>query len=303
MKKIIALLIIGIFILSVWFLVDFRKDKVVSLGENTGDIFHDVTGLEKQSSSEVSTLQPEDIIAKVESELGKKWTLWRDDENSLPLKDGELRVSVGEGSPIYKVEGANFYVSYKGGVTLQVTTFVEDKLDSPVPTTADTQLRLEIADIYNGLGFVKSETIGSKEDGFSTDIYVSQGLICSIESPNSGIGTNTASCGLLEEYKKEVERIKPFAEIIPNVDESKLLTNLAISDSSVSGYQSASLSINSITGGGHVELLYRKIPDSWVYFTGTQAVLPCSMYDTLDLRSAFQGNPCEDDNYQMKTVQ
>lgn len=175
--------------------------------------------------------------------------------------------------------------------------------DYKYPKTNDSILRKEIAGIYKDFGLSKTETIGDKENSNDKEIYIGNGVICSIETETATTSSNTASCGLIDKYKEEAERIKSLATIIPNVSSSTIFGNLKITNSAVSGYQKASINMGDINGGGSVALLYKKDSGSWMYFTNVQEPPLCSAYNTTDLKNAFKGDGCYGINDQMSTVQ
>ena len=76
--------------------------------------------------------------------------------------------------------------------------------------------------------------------------------------------------------------------------------NNNIKDSQYTPYQTLRISV-----GGAAGLFYRTSPEAkWQFFTGTQAVLDCSDYNTEDLKKAYLGEPCYNYNTQTdSTVQ
>lgn len=248
-------------------------------------------------------VQPQDIIEKIKSNWESKYTLLNIDENNHP-EINELSIRLYEGGPVYKVDGFNFYADYDGGVSLDVMPHDPNPTDYGVPKTADTVLRKEIASIYKDFGLLKTETRGDKNNSTDTDIYTGKGLICTIQTPTSGTSANNAQCGLIDAYKEMAEKIKPLADVIPNMNASStVFSNLKITNSSVNGYQNASVGVGNINGGGGVALLYKKDSSSWMYFTTTQEMLPCSGYNTIDIRNAFKGESCYGASGQTAMVQ
>lgn len=247
-------------------------------------------------------VQPQDIIEKIKSNWDSKYTLLNIDENNHP-KINELNIRLYESGPVHKVDGFNFYTDCNGGSSLYVIPHNPNPTDYNIPKTADTVLRKEIASIYKDFGLLKTETRGDKNNGTDTDIYTGKGLICTIQTPTSGTSANNAQCGRIDAYKEMAEKIKPLSDVIPNVNASTILSNLKITNSSVSGYQNASVGIGNINGGGAVALLYKKDSSSWMYFTTVQEMLPCSAYNTIDIKNAFKGESCYEANGQTATVQ
>jgi hypothetical protein len=49
-------------------------------------------------------------------------------------------------------------------------------------------------------------------------------------------------------------------------------------------------------GWGAMMLFYRKTGGNWRFFSGTQTTIECSEYNNDDVRAAFRGTPCYDDD-------
>jgi hypothetical protein len=102
------------------------------------------------------------------------------------------------------------------------------------------------------------------------------------------------SCADYSWYQSKAEQLLPFAEAYKTQDgswPSSIFTvdyAVHIKDSPASPYQTTVL-----TGDNFAMLFYRTSPEStWQYFTGTQSPLSCDRYNTVDLKKAFQGEPC-----------
>lgn len=250
-----------------------------------------------------ATLQPEDVTAKIIGNFSARYKLLNIDENNQP-ENGEVSIRLGKGSPAYKVEGFNYYVSYDGGSTLVVMPYNPNPTDYHFPKAADKALRTEMASVYTDFGLVKKESRGGSSDGPpSEDVYMGRGLICTVNPPTSPTSLNWASCGLVNAYKEAATRLQPFANVLPDFGQATILAGLKISDSQVSGYQKATLSQGFIGDGGSVAHFYKKNTGAWVYFRSTQSTGNCSDYNTPDLRNAFKGDACYDNNNQSTTVQ
>ncbi len=248
-------------------------------------------------NNKTERLQPEDVTNKVKDTFASQYTLLDLDKNNEP-KENEMSVRLSKGAPPYKTKGFTFYSDYDGGSILELMPHNPDPTNYNYPKAGDTAIRTEIADIYKEFGLDKTGTFGAK------DVYTDKNLICTIETPSDASSSSTASCGRIDDYKGGAEKIKPFADVLPNVSESTILGGLEISNSRVSGYQTAKLGESRIEeDDGSDALFYKKEPGKWVYFTNTQAILSCSDYNTADLRSAYKGHPCLDKNYQNSTVQ
>lgn len=248
----------------------------------------DRDGSEKK---EISELQPEQVTQKIKDTFATKYTLLDVNKNNSP-KEGEMGIGVDKGSPVYKAEGFDFYTDYNGGSRI---TALPGPSSDMLPRPVDVANRTDIAKVYTDFGLSLKETRGVIENGSGVDVYVNESLICTVTSPSSSTTSSSAECGLIKNYKQAAINTKPFADIIPNKDNSRVLFGLTIKDSQASGYQKASVNVTNIQGQGGVSaLFYRHTSGNWVYFVNSQQGLPCSLYNTEDLKNAFKGDECYD---------
>lgn len=236
-----------------------------------------------------AALTPDGIIEKVKAAFAADYKLVDAEKNSQPKK-GELSIRQAKTPPVYQPDGFDFYTDYDGGAT--ITALSQDT--GSLPSDTDTSLRKKVVKIYEAAGLSNTETRGSQEAGTEQHIYIGTDLLCSIEAPATAAAGVTASCGNLSSYKAAADKIKPIADALPDPIGS-VLTQLRIEDGS-DGYQRASVSQSDPSGiGGAVAVFYRKGNDGWKYFRHTQNALPCVVFSTNELKSAFKGAACYDD--------
>lgn len=241
-----------------------------------------------------SVLQPEDVTKKIKDTYGADYTLLNIDENNQP-KEGEMSIRLEKGAPAYKAAGYDFYTTYDSGSTLYLMP--HDVIDGDLPSAQSVAIRKKIVDIYTEFGLEKTTSHGKAEDSTLVNVYEGKGLICTIEDTDSGTSSNTASCGRLDAYPAAAALAKPFVDALPDdrKDTSLFLGTPAVTTSSVTGYQHASAGESSVEGvGGGIALFWKKDGGEWTFFTGTQNLLPCTSFNTVDLKNAFKGEACYD---------
>jgi prepilin-type N-terminal cleavage/methylation domain-containing protein len=281
----IVIVVIGLIGAVGWFVLNRQKSTQVKQNNSS-------QSSKPAQKNDVAALQPDDITAKIKSTYESRYKPLNIDENNQP-KQGEMSIRLAKNAPPYKVEGYNFYVYHDGGSSIDLMLGPVNWANDTLPRKADTTIRTEVANTFKEFGLEKTGTYGSKDYSSEADVYTGKGLICAIETPTSATSSTGASCGRIDAYKEIAAKTKPIASAIPNVEQSTVLGNLKITDSTVSGYQRASVGQGSIdSGGGSIALLYKKNNDPWVYFKNVQQSLPCSAYNTTDLRNAFKGEAC-----------
>lgn len=288
----IVMIIIGVIGTVAWSVLNRQKnaqDKQINSSQAT----------KLAKAQNVAVLQPEDVTDKIKSGYESQYKL----VNNQP-KQGEMIIRLSKHAPVYKAEGYNFYTDYDGGSSIDLMVGPVNWASDTVPREADTTIRTEVANIFKGFGLTKTGANGRVGDGTATDVYTGKGLICTIEVPTSPTSSTEASCGRIDAYKETAAKTQPIASVLPDAGQSTVLVNLKIADSTVSGYQRASVGRGSIDrGGSSVALLYKKNNDPWVYFKNVQQALACSEYNTIDIRNAFKGEACYGANDVSSTVQ
>lgn len=204
-------------------------------------------------------------------------------------------------SPSYKVSGADYYV------TTARTYSVTANSPKPDGTTADQAFAKAIIDQVSAVlasnHLNKADTLT-----FGTE-YQSNSTICLVSAPDTI--PVSVSCADKVDYKSASDAIKPFAMAYEasadynsaNDRLSSVFSTPVIKDSSVSGYQNASLSISSRQGvGGAVLLFYQNGKSGWQFFVATQNILSCNQYHSADEQAAFADEKCIDGNQKETTV-
>lgn len=249
------------------------------------------SSLPSKTNESAQELQPSEVTKKIKDTLAEKYTLLDLDQNNQP-KEGELSVRTGNDSPVWKVDGYNFYVDYEGGSSIDAVS--SDSISTELPSAESKVIRSITAQTYKEYGLVKSGTHGGDEFS-ATEVYTGKGLVCTMESIGSQTSSNQAACGVIAEYKDAAKRAKPLFDVLPNKSSDTALVNIEIKASLVAGYQKAQAGVGSINGfGGFAGFFYKKDGGSWAYFAGTQEIIDCTKYNTDDTRNAFMGDACYD---------
>lgn len=278
-EVLLAVFVIGVLITAAWLFLGQRK------------------------KAEQVIVQPITIIENVKSSLATKYKLvdW-DDGKSAPSQDGEIVYQLSNSSPAYKPDGYNFYVqdysSGSKGIRLISKAY---NPNITTPYAENIAIRQEVIKILesNSLEKIDVYTGGddSAEPSYKLGVYRGKGLICTIQEPTSSpIAESAIYCGQLSALTEIAAQVQPIAKALPNSEGAIIMST--IKNSEISGYQYAEASVSGFGGGGSMHYLYREGEKEWVYWRGSQEMLPCKSYDTEILKLAFKGIICKDENFQ-----
>ena len=187
----------------------------------------------------------------------------------------------GNGSKLIGIAGSNVFTDADRayGITISSVSYEDESEVSAVINSVLTS---------NGYTFVKEKIL----PGTSENIYynATDGIYCTTHPTV----VNCNSEDWADEADKEL--VVALSKAIPGEDTINASVD-NIKNSPIAPYQKITAGITDAAG-----LFYRVSPDSdWVFFKGTQAVLPCSDY-TGDAAKAFAGEQCEGVNG-LSTVQ
>lgn len=196
-----------------------------------------------------------------------------------------------DASPEYKPAGIEFYLSDNIGSSLLIDTTGNDTLSKQIIST--------IAD------YLTSQSLTGKTVS-AWDEYQNDAVICttSVKTDKDFSEPLFLSCANKSAYDAPAASLQPFVNALRTSsaapvefrsDTVALAGPVVIKDSRTSGYQTASVGVNSypLPAGGSEGMFYRKSGD-WQFFAATQGELPCSAYNTDDLKNAYAGEPCGD---------
>lgn len=111
----------------------------------------------------------------------------------------------------------------------------------------------------------------------------------------------SVSCTDIANMDNIVNKYKPFVQVVSQGLPDKYgtqLSGLQIADAKISGYQTAKASVSGPTAraGGGVGLFYKAPNQDWKLFKIVQSVLSCSDYNTDDLKNAYAGVTCYEED-------
>ena len=232
----------------------------------------EIVGKVKQKMSEY-------LIIEMQSNDGQTYT--------VPLS---FYKEYDETFPTIKPEGSAVYVRTNRSYGFRIDVLSSQKFFEAELSKILEERKFEqpIADLFAENGFEKV-SVGPDYNFFNSQT----GVVC------TGVSETFACSSTKWVNQDDIKLYNQLATAFEKATDGSLAQtvydNAVIENSNVEPYQRLSVSAHGLGGGGHVDLYYRTSPESeWQYFTGTQAVLPCSDYNTEDLRKAFAGDPCDE---------
>jgi hypothetical protein len=193
-------------------------------------------------------------------------------------------------SPAYLVEGYDYRFNGNFGYA---TSFI-------IPNSStDFDVDLTFADTATDIArtLIKDEGLSLKNTTGYEEEYQSDTLIC-------GVSINSVPayirCANIWNYEMEVASVKAFADAYftanPDTTDKSLVVfgSPSVEDSVNSGYKTATVSIGGYDTVGGAAGLFYSVNDKWNYFVSAQSLPVCSAYDTEDLRLAYEGELCFD---------
>ena len=288
LEIIIIVVVVGIIITLAWVLF-FKKQGAPNQPETKPEV------------TQQSQLKPQDVTKRIKESLAETYTLVDFEKNNQP-KDKELSVRTEEASPPYKVDGYDYHVTYDGGSALTIISqTASPTIETTAPLKKDAEVRRKVEKVYHDLGL---ESIESQPDvsGGLRNIFIGNGLICTIDAQSSISNNSVSICGTLSEYPAVAAAMKPFSEVLEHTDSETVLSG-TVKSSKSGDYQIATISVGNIReAGGSVAVLWKQGVGNWTLFRYTQNIIPCSAFNTTSLRNAFEGEQCSDEQGQESFV-
>ena len=198
---------------------------------------------------------------------------------------------------IYKPEGTNSYMQMRFGLSAKVYS------DDEMATVSELGAKLE-DDGFTSIGTIPH--LGSAGPVINGYLNSDKNIMCEVYGDGTFVtqdvwrGYAFLGCAKTDWHwmtDAEKELVDKLETAYFNKTGKYPMTlyglESKVKDSQISPYQTLQVAI----GGGYA-LFYRVSPDAdWQYFAGGQAPLNCSDYDTEDLRKAFAGDVCYEDQY------
>lgn len=200
--------------------------------------------------------------------------------------------------PAYKPSSYEFYV-------YPATTYAVDRTGSK--SVVEDSLA-SIRDLLNEKGYTED----IKQAGDDTSMFIAYAtgdeVLCYVydmkpasPSPTDIRFQTGVSCADKTSYTETAKELKPYVDVYAEKSEedvsNSLFNSLKTEKSSVSGYARATLGVsgaNFDSVGGFAALFYQTPDKEWHFFIGTQNIVPCSDYNSIDLKKAYLGESCYD---------
>lgn len=286
--SILAVLLIAGAIVAAMLLLN-KKDTAVTPTSTNTPIASTVMTL--SASSLVTKLKPSLTGASVGSADNKTYT-FKTPSNSL---------SEPYGAQALKLDGYDFYnyASISYGMTSEGTKAVRD---------ADIAT-LRAALVANGL----TEKVDVDELSLDSTVsfgayYTSDTLACTLykfnaypaKDSSTNLQTNLA-CADKSDYTTNAVALKPYYAVLKMGNPSATTYDVTLGvikteQSKTAGYTTTSISVGGAPSyqgvGGYAALLYTTPDNTLHYFTGSQNALQCDQLNTTELKKAYLGTEC-----------
>jgi prepilin-type N-terminal cleavage/methylation domain-containing protein len=259
-----------------------------------------------------SILKPEDLIAKIKTELSKKYTIVNqvDDEYndigekikpSQSLDNGQLVFSketgvniandklFGTGSlnsygPMHKVDGYNFSLRPAEGASLNWWTGPGTQFENNDSQKIQIEnIKKEVKNILNNSGLSEYKEV-DYDDGF-----IGKGLLCTTDYYQS------ITCASIESYNESSKKVNEILSGLQNRAEAKdckYFSSPYIKDSKLNGYKVAYMYACGFPDSGIY--LYKNTQGDWYQSLSTNpsGQLLCESINTVELRDIWDGVEC-----------
>lgn len=154
----------------------------------------------------------------------------------------------------------------------------------------------------------------NRTDGSTTDGYYNDTTLCSVTSHTGSTSEELQNftgiaCADITSYEATAKNIQPFFAAYEKVDAKDssavglLLAMPTTTNSKTAGYKTATVAAGNTYGADSWMLLFYQTPNNvWHFFKGVQNDLPCSDYNTTDLKKAYLDTSCTDTNGKESSV-
>lgn len=197
--------------------------------------------------------------------------------------------------PSFQLKGYPFSNSPKVGYGTAVTSAASDR------SVADGEYDKAVAVLTgNGLKVLTGTEISSASQ--RSALYANDKIVCATTasynirgSDYSGVG-----CGDIASYEEVAKLIKPLytaylakaaAETKSSLEQNPPMFSALKIEQGADKFSRSTVRLNNTT----TELFYRDDNGSWTYFNSVNGAMPCTEFNTPELKKAFDGYPCKDD--------
>ena len=257
-------------------------------------------GTNRQSTSEKESAV-KNVVAELKQVAEEILTV-EDEEFGGTKIIQQVQNTYDSGAPYYKPLGAKVGIPLDDSYGLNIEAFNESWESEAYDKYMETYMNPIAAAVENKLTELGFEAYTDVQLIFGQKQYLSEetGVIC-LPSSSASYNINCSHTSWIAADKVA------FINLLADAFEKKEGTLPAImyatldriENSPYAPYQKLTATIDNYAG-----LFYRSNTDAaWVYFTGTQAMLPCSKYDDdVGARRAFQGEKCYNEKTQEEEI-
>ena len=266
--------------------------------------------LKNNPSPEVES-KPDTVSVLAEDKLTAKTLV----EKAKAVTKGQTKDTLNDtdGNP-YKVFAAPSY--RPAGYNFSVMSTVDYGYGSYGTKSIISKDLAEVQKLLSDNGLIASVLDSGSDVGQYVATYESKDIICIIsdQKPYNEPETSTnyslmLGCANKSDYLENAATLRQYFIVYSSqsqFDTTKtLMGNLVLKASKTEGYSTATVSISGSeygSVGGFAGLFY-VTPDKVLhYFTGTQSQIPCSEFSTDDLKKAYLGEECYDENNEAAVV-
>jgi hypothetical protein len=250
----------------------------------------------------VSSLKPTTVVTAVQEYIKTKYPQVMPEGTKLAAEQIYFKSS--DIAPNWKISGEKFYVSYTGNGASGLAVYYNWESGSNDAISARyVGISNAIIQSLTTQGFTKSTDSVYGTNQYNNIAYVKGDVVCVTNSPDSGTISPPSSfaCGQISKYTKNMDsykEIEPYAQAYEKAGKMQNGDVFSFSELKVgmSGYKNANVGLSNVGAlvGGAMGLFYKSQTGDWQFFTGTQAEIDCTAYNTKDLQYAFAYDTCGD---------
>lgn len=202
-------------------------------------------------------------------------------------------------APLFKPAGYNF--SVRPSVDYGYTSFgTQSTIANDIVYIQKIMIDNDMSETVLEPGTATSQLVATYQSATVTCLLTDQKPFdAALENEQFSV---SISCANKSDYVDGAAGLRQYFIVYstyPGVDATDIaLSGPTIKQSKTSGFSTATVGISGSSYdavGGFAGLFYATPDGTLHYFTGTQSILPCSAYDSTDIKKAFLGEQCYDE--------
>lgn len=241
---------------------------------------------------------PQTVVVEKQKEVEKPKHLALLEDLSKQISAGDIQ-NTGQ-APDVQLDSTNYAVApIDSAPTLKFT-----KTASESKTTLAS-----IVSYFKAKNYTEKVVVSAAESPNTISHYTTYDVKCRLASGTVNAADSkspieiSVTCLDKPSYEKLAATIKPYFDAFASTsDYNKTSTPLfyvkepVAKASQTSGYQTAGINMTSVgvLAGGYQGLFYQTPDKVWHYLTGSQDILPCTTFSSVDIKKAFLGEKCFD---------